>query len=289
MSRIVGKVIADRTIQVYTEDGGDYNLHRDGHPNFDAVADLLIRSEAAGISDQEKADLEAEALTLIDVPAAITTFSEGNIQVQNGVVHWNGYPIHNALTKRILQMMQDGERFEPLIRFLENLMQNPSNRAVNELYTFMEANDMPISADGHLLAYKYVMKDGDYDDESNWVPGEHDFYDCHSRTCDYSPGKTVEMPRNMVDDNPNQTCSRGLHFASYSYVGSPGYGRRLLVVKVNPADVVSVPIEYGMSKARACKITSLCEVDWHKGDMFRRSVYADDAVKDAWSGDVVSL
>jgi hypothetical protein len=78
-------------------------------------------------------------------------------------------------------------------------MENPSYRAVNELYGFLEKNRLPITPDGHFLAYKKVRDD---------------YKDIHSGTMDNSVGKIVEMERNQVNDDKNQTCSSGLHFCS---------------------------------------------------------------------------
>jgi hypothetical protein len=60
------------------------------------------------------------------------------------------------------------------------------------------------------------------------------------------------MKRNMVDDDPESTCSRGLHFCSQNYLGFYGRGRTM-IVKVNPRDVVSIPVDYKNAKGRACR------------------------------------
>jgi hypothetical protein len=56
----------------------------------------------------------------------------------------------------ILKMGFDVSRY---VKFLELLIQNPSSSSVNELWDFMENNNLPISEDGHLLAYKKVRFD----------------------------------------------------------------------------------------------------------------------------------
>ncbi|KAI9549450.1 hypothetical protein GHT06_001850 [Daphnia sinensis] len=78
------------------------------------------------------------------------------------------------------------------------------------------------------------------------------YMDCHTGTMDNSVGKIVEMDRNLVNDNKDQTCSAGLHFCSESYLNCFG-GERIVIVKINPADVVSIPSDYNDAKGRACK------------------------------------
>jgi hypothetical protein len=141
-------------------------------------------------------------------------------------------------------MLQEGFTIDPLVKFMENLMENPSNRSVTELYGFLEKNNLPITPDGHFLAYKRVRED---------------YKDCHSGTMDNSPGKIVEMPRNKVDDNQNNTCSHGLHFCSEGYLKHFG-GARTVIVKINPRDVVSIPSDYDNTKGRACRYEVIGEV-----------------------------
>jgi hypothetical protein len=137
----------------------------------------------------------------------------------------------------MIEMLQEDFPVAPLVNFMENLMQNPSMNSVNELYGFLEKNNLPITSDGHFLAYKKVREN---------------YLDCHSGTMDNSVGKIVEMERNQVDDVADRTCSTGLHFCSEDYLNHFG-GERIMIVKVNPRDVVSIPSDYNRSKGRACR------------------------------------
>jgi len=146
-------------------------------------------------------------------------------------------------------------------RFLRNLEQNPSRTAVQELYDFLESGQMPITDDGCFLAYKKVRRD---------------YTDIFTGKFDNSVGAKPEMPRNRVDDNRENTCSRGLHFCSLAYLPhfGAGTGNRVMIVKVNPADVVSIPKDYNFTKGRACTYEV---VDEHTGpqdqEWFARAVY----------------
>lgn len=216
---------------------------------------VMSRShESYGAIEQALKDQDEVTLTnLLNVKATVVNQSNGMVKIVDGDLYFNGEPLHNALVDRIMHLFQNGFNVDSLCRFLENLMQNPSFRAVNELYTFLERCNLPITPDGYFLAYKMVAKD---------------FKDKYSGTMDNSPGKIVEMPRNKVDDNMRNECSYGLHFASREYVtrggfGSQSGGDKLIVLKIHPADVVAIPADYNFSKGRACKYLVLEEIPWN--------------------------
>jgi hypothetical protein len=169
---------------------------------------------------------------------------------------------------------------------MENLMENPSKRAVTELYGFLEKNTLPITSDGCFLAYKKVRAD---------------YLDCYSRSVLNKPavymtdedkatlaeavGKrnevtvevvdgvtVVSMDRNAVDDDQNRTCSTGLHFCSRDYLRVFG-GERIVILKINPRDVVSIPNDYNDSKGRCARYEIVDEIDKDKADeAFAKSV-----------------
>jgi hypothetical protein len=189
---------------------------------------------------------------IIEPVKVVLNYGQGNVSVHGEKLFWKGKEMHNALTTRMVAMLQDEFPIEPLVNFMENLMTNPSKRAVDELYGFLEKNSLPITPDGHFLAYKKVR---------------NDYLDIHSGTMDNSVGKIVEMERNEVDDNKDQTCSTGLHFCSQEYLPHFGGGNsRVIIVKINPRDVVSIPTDYNNAKGRACRYEVIGEVDSNAND-----------------------
>lgn len=177
----------------------------------------------------------------LDIKSTIVAKAKGRLTIQDGAIYVNLstglIAVHNALTDRILEMVKRGLNVDPMLRFLDNLLDNPSKRAVDELWGFMEACDLPVTDDGHFLAYKRVRDN---------------YRDVHSGTMDNSVGKVLEMPRNMVDEDKNRTCSAGLHFCSYDYLKHFS-GERIVVLKINPRDVVAIPADYNNSKGRTCR------------------------------------
>ena len=228
------------------------NLIQDGktftadatHPSFAKARSILM--QVYGQTPARAQELLREALTAINVKRAVQNFMQGSVKIEGDSVSYKGMEIDNGLTKRIIEAMNEGKDFKFLINFFENLMLNPSRRAVNELYGFLTHNDIELTEDGHFLAWKRV--------NSNYK-------DMYTGTIDNSPGKVVEVPRNAVDEDSNRTCSAGLHVAAKSYLPHYGGGRGVIVqVKVHPRDVVSIPVDYNNAKMRTCRYEVLKDV-----------------------------
>lgn len=213
------------------------------HPNYNKIIEKVKTADFDGID------------SLVNVAKAVANYAAGRIKIDNGQVFYGDFALHNTLTDRIIKMMSEGFKFDHMVSFLENLMQNPSKRAVDETYWFLENYGLPITDDGCFLAYKAVR----------W-----DYTDIYSGKLSNAIGAVVSMPRNMVDDNYGQDCSHGLHVGALDYVVGYGHftkgqplieGRnRLLLVKVNPKDVVSVPKYEGHTKMRVCEYTVVSEI-----------------------------
>lgn len=203
---------------------------------------------------------------VVDPVKEILNYGAGHVAVQGSKVFYKDRELVGVMTARLIDMYQEGFPVEPLILFMENLMQNPSKRAVEELYTFLEKGKLPITPDGHFLAYKKVRPD---------------FKDIHSGTMDNSPGQVVEMERNEVDDDQNRTCSAGLHFCSKDYLDHfGGSDSRTVILKINPADVVSIPADYNATKGRACRYEVLGELGVHPDEAFIAPVQTEAVSKD---------
>lgn len=186
-----------------------------------------------------------------DLVENITMYVSGDVQVKDGVIFYKNQIIHNTLTKKIISFMRNDLPFFPLLKFLENLLQNPSMRAVDELYDFLEAGELPITTDGCFLAYKNVRAN---------------FMDIHSGTFRNMVGDVCEMPRNRVDEDKNRTCSTGLHFCSIKYLPNfaDSNGGHTMIVKINPKDVVAIPADYNNTKGRCSRYEVVGEYteDW---------------------------
>jgi hypothetical protein len=186
---------------------------------------------------------------LDDIPAILDVSKafdglEG-IELVDGRLKINGKLVPDVVTDRVLKFKEQGLPFKPLIKFSEKLLVNPSFNSRQMLYRFLEHNGHPITKEGNFIAYKKV---------------DRDFKDCYTHKMDNSIGATVEMAREEVDDNPENTCSSGLHVAAYNYAKNFSNGH-LVEVEIDPQDVVAVPNDYNGEKMRVCKykVIKVCE------------------------------
>lgn len=217
---------------VVTFDGENHPIAEQDY-RYDAVLQAWKDGELDKIPDLVKVD------RLLSDP-------ERGLNFKDNTIYIGDEQIPEDLANRVMEFRTKGLPYEYLMLFAKKLKKNPSYNSRQMLFAFLENNGHPITRDGNFIAYRYVSED---------------FKDCHTNTFDNSVGAVVEMPREQVDDNPNNTCSRGLHVACHSYASNFRSGGNLVEVEVDPADVVCVPTDYNGTKMRVCKfkVTALCK------------------------------
>lgn len=215
-------------------DGRAYSITSD-NPSYHEVEAAITNEEDPGyIAD------------LFNAANAIKRFTRGAVEVSSdgGALLYQGEEVNNVVTQRILAFMKAGLPVEPLIAFLERLMANPSRRSIEELYKFLEKEHLPITEDGCFLGYKAIT---------------NDWKDKYTGTEDNSVGVKLYMKRQDVDDDARHDCSNGYHVGSLEYASNFGSDDdRLVIVKVDPADVVSVPYS-DANKLRTQSYEVVCE------------------------------
>lgn len=215
-----------------------------------------------------------ELLEVVDVQKAVAVFSDGLVEIKNGQVLYEGEEVHGSISKRILEFMSKGLPFQPLVNFLNNIMENPSMQSQKELYDFLEHEHLPVTEDGHFLAYKAVRSD---------------FKDKYRGVFDNSVGQVCTMQRAKVDDDRGRGCSNGLHAGALNYVASYGSlenGDLIVIVKINPRDVVSVPSDSNYEKLRTCRYEV---VGQYAGELLKPLYKADFSQDDYEDDDEDSL
>lgn len=223
---------------------GQQHVVNKAHVNYDKIVAALKEERYEDVAD------------LVDLNKSLAVFADGRVEIRNDTVLFDGQPLHGSIVKRMLDMYRGGFPVTPLVNFLLLVKQNPSARAVNGLFDFLDRNNLPLTPDGHVLAFKRVNKD---------------FTDCYTSKINNSVGQVVSTDRNNVDDDFNRTCSFGLHICSMEYLTSSGYGgadNPIVICKVSPADVVAFPNDYNHSKARVCRyeVVALHEAGEKKAD-----------------------
>jgi hypothetical protein len=184
------------------------------------------------------------------------------IEVKDGNLYVFGDPVHSTLATRVLSFLEHGLDCVHLFKFILKLNLNPSKRAVDELYTFLEHRALPITDNGNFLAYKAVRAD---------------YTDKHSGKFLNTVDAVLEMPRNKVDDDKNVGCSYGFHAGTVEYAKDfMDRDGHLMIVEINPADVVSIPTDCQFQKLRTCKYKVVGEYEIDLTDPMYASRFETD-------------
>ena len=186
-------------------------------------------------------------------------FEYENIKVENGAVLFGGSAVHSLCVDRILQFADSNFNPMPLVRFLSKLQKNPSRRSVEELYRFLERNNLTVTSNGNFLAYK-ALTSGFYSitaGNAQLLKGKDD----GKGRIFNGVGEEIQVYRNYVDDDANRGCSVGLHAGTLEYAQTfGGSSGTLVIVEIDPADVVSVPHDCECQKLRTAryKVVDIC-------------------------------
>lgn len=241
MSNKIARIITPGSATISCS--GNTKTFMAGTAEYDKVKELVKAGDEAGLIDllsNFKNKIESKCK---------------DFRVEDDVVFIKGVDgteesLPAVLGERLIQFADEGLPYQPIINFWNRLMKNPSYTAVQRLFECLEVNKHPLNSDGKFLAWKKVRSN---------------FRDIHSGKFDNSPGTIVSVRRNQVDEDPDRTCSFGLHVASYDYANNH-YGSDndvLLEVLVDPADVVAVPRDYNSQKLRVCKyeVVQTCKTE----------------------------
>ena len=204
----------------------------------------------ANIIDALKANDETKIANLVSIKNSVETYTENNIVIKDNNVFYKNNQLHGLDVDRLLEFIRDGIPYLPLVRFIERKSNNPSFRAVNEMYKFLEHREMVLTERGTVIGYKGVG---------------NDFYSIHGNKSTIitkgvvdgqgrilnTVGSEIACERSCVCDDYQQGCSSGLHIGSIKY--AIGWGPKVMIVEFDPADVVSVPNDCECQKLRVCR------------------------------------
>lgn len=240
--------IGRSTISIFLD--GDFFTIDDSHANYQPLKDELNKLP----DDRDLGVIRS----YVSLKRMIEKLMYGRVGIDDLEVTFNGSRIANYMAERMLEMVREGGDVSSYGLFMNNVMDNPAAYTHDELYEWMEKAKMPITPDGCFLAFKKIRAD---------------YTDCHTGKFDHSLGTIVEMDRKRCDPNRNNHCSTGFHFCSVGYLSSFG-GQRVVVVKINPKDVTSIPSDYQFTKGRTCRYEVIAELSaesaarhecWKKG------------------------
>ena len=243
---------------------------------------ITIISSEPNFQDAVSAYRQSDWETLAEVvnrPKLIEKYSDGNIKVYDGVITFKGKQVHNYVVDKIFELLNDGFDINPIVKFLDSRMANPSPTIQEELFQFLEVNQMAITEDGGFLAYKLTKNDG--------TP----YYQGGSMV--YKVGETMEMKREDVCNDRSECGGPGLYFGNKGYWNNSfdannryaGDGK-MFIVKLMPEWVVSIPSAESQTKGRAYKMEVVAEYESVRETVNRNKVvgienYSDfDGIED---------
>lgn len=229
------------------------------HINFEDSKDLADQFIKLVQTGEEKITKHHFAVVeeLHDVVATLSNWTNGLLAVDSRGVTYNGQPINEHLQEYLLELFttkgaEGISELESWSNFIAAINRADSYKVLNRLFMFLRKQDLTIDADGFVLAWKVVRPN---------------FTDKYTGRFDNSVGKTVEVDRNKVNDDDTVTCSHGLHICSWGYLSSFSHtGDPVVQVRVDPKDIVAIPLDYKGDKVRVCKYEVIKHVgNWNQG------------------------
>lgn len=263
-----------------------YTVHESNDVELYAKVEQLLKE--LSINSQKFRD---KLFSLISVKGGIVAALYSNkilsdkFCLKNGALYFNDNLLEGTLASYVIKTFENKDTntdrdWRSIVRFVDNLYQNVDDNVRKELFKWMNSvlkkdSRLTITEDGCFIGYKgCLLKNGQpYSIHSGtaYVDGVK-----HSGHIPNNVKTVISMPRSEVESDSNIHCSHGLHVGTYDYAKDFSRGV-LLVCKVNPRDVVSVPSDCGGEKLRCCEYTVLqTQVDLLKEDVF----YEDEEVND---------
>ena len=269
-TRFENEVTGAEALTVFIPGRGIMPPVDDTHPNYAA-----IKAACQDAFDDLPVDADAVA-DLFDVAEHVARKFErlsDRVTVKNGTLFVDGDPIHGTLQEQILQFLDAGEDFAPLVEFYEKLLTNPLGDVRAGVYDWINGQrkegNFTITPDGDILGYKSVTTakpEWRTDEDEVFVPSQRGEGIVNGR--DVAPdqfieqvvGDVVEMPRSRVLNAPSVACGDGLHIGTDHY--AKGFtGDTVMLVKFSPRDIVSLPDSNATWKLRVCRYEVVGTVD----------------------------
>ena len=195
--------------------------------------------EALKVGDRDALEIA------LSIKTAVSKLSYGKVLIKDGELRYKKKVISHSLVDKILQFYEDGFDVKHLLRFLNKVLKNPDPKSSEQLYSYLELYRMPITESGNFLAMKAVRAD---------------FLDKYSKTILNRIGKQPRIKRSLCSDS-SSPCGPSLHCGNIEYIKWYGSsGDQVVLVEVNPKDVIGCPKDHAYKKLRVCKYKVVAEL-----------------------------
>jgi hypothetical protein len=240
-------------VVVDDRDPSNIQMHSatDQHPAWDRIIQAVMAEDASVYRLFDVGAVAAEAFKRLS----------DRVTISGGKIYFDSEEMDGALEEQISRFVEadSEEDWLPLIKFYEKVMTNLNQHTREQLYRWLNRQQISITEDGDFIAYKGV-RPRNANDGFEWesisagraiVNGT-----VYSGNIPNDVDAIVEMPRGEVQHDPRVGCHTGLHAGTWAYAKNFSQGA-VLRVAINPRDVVSVPTDCDDAKLRTCRYTVL--------------------------------
>lgn len=228
-------VVLNDSLIIINTNSQTFTYYND-HQNFSEIKEIASQIvKTSSCTEKQFSNLKSFS----SIKEKLINWGAGYVTVVNSQIYYKNELIDDVLSKFILYLVKNNDQdLQYWCNFLDTIQNCSSSHVYDRLFLFISKNDLAISKDGRSI-YAWKVIGSNYKDK-------------YTNTIDNSIGQYVSMPRNKVTIDNNISCSSGLHVASLDYLRScyAATGDRLVIVKVNIEDIVSIPNDYEGSKIR---------------------------------------
>ena len=226
--------LTEKGMTCYKTDGSILNLSPKVMPEMNDIMKMMQNIQLNGCT-------ELLGLKTASLMSLISEMGFEPVEMEGGIyINLSNGPIPAEPLQDLIKHSHTTGNSAALQALMDRISTIDRKHSVEDLVRFIENAEMPVTADGRLVAFKRVQKRSDGNN-----------YDVHSGTILNNVGCRVQMDIENVDPNRAQDCSYGLHVASRGYIRGFS-GNTLLLILVNPEDVIAVP-QYDPKKVRVCR------------------------------------
>lgn len=229
ISGVVNKEIGEYIVKSITAPGSDFTINQ--------VRALMGISKKNDVDDLIRRSREKYGV--------IINQEDGSVTLPSGAVLPDAF-------RRMITSVTDEKDIQAVLAFGEKLVANPLAHARESLIEWITRNpSLAITRDGDVIGYRGLREDYTSVHSGYGIVNGVHYTDAH---LDNSPGNVIEFPREMIDHNPDNVCSVGLHVGTWDYASSFARGP-IVIVTFSPADVVSPPRDAEQEKIRVSSMT----------------------------------
>ena len=149
--------LTNASLTVIVDNGAKIISIRNDNPKWSELIELVKQFDVT--PEGKLFGPEDKLLNMLSLKAIVEDYTVGRLSVNATGVTYNGNPIHTVDADRVMAFLRDNLPYKPIANYIERKMKNPSARAINEMYNFLEHKGIPLTIRGTFLTYKNVTMD----------------------------------------------------------------------------------------------------------------------------------